>query len=217
MRRYVVERVARCVVITLGALAGLSACSVREDSVLGASNLRASAAGAPAAGLRFGIGMPADDARLAQWNVDAGPGGDALPAGSGTVAQGEAVYARGCLRCHGVGGEGMAGPPAYPRLVGRDSAGEGFRFANDPTLVKTIGNYWPHAYTLFDYIKRSMPHDLPRTLRDDEVYAVTAYLLHANALMPKDATLDAKSLRAVKMPYEDRFVRDDRTGGPVVR
>ena len=103
--------------------------------------------------------------------------------------------------------------PAYPALVGRDPKGEKFAFASDAKITRTIGNYWPHATTLFDYIRRAMPHNAPGSLQSDQVYALTAYLLSANAVIPATTVLDAKSLTAVKMPYADRFVRDDRRGG----
>ena len=83
--------------------------------------------------------------------------------------------------------------------------------------MRTIGNYWPYATTVFDYVRRAMPHTQPGSLTNDEVYALTAYLLAANQVIPMNSTLDAATLRAVKMPYVDRFVRDDRRGGHEVR
>ena len=159
----------------------------------------------------FALGRAATIAEVA----DVGPDGVGLPAGSGTVGDGEALYAQQCASCHGARGEGR--PPLYPRLVGRDSVAEGFPFGKDPRLVKTIGNYWPYATTVFDYVRRAMPLTAPGSLSDDQVYAVTAYLLAANAVIPLNAALDARSLTAVKMPYADRFVRDDRRGGRNVR
>jgi cytochrome c len=106
--------------------------------------------------------------------------------------------------------------PAYPALIGRPANAEGFRWSSDPKLVRTIGNYWSHAPSLFDYVKRAMPLTAPGSLTDDQVYALTAYLLAANEVLPRTATLDAAALRAVKMPYADRFVPDDRKGGPDV-
>jgi cytochrome c len=106
--------------------------------------------------------------------------------------------------------------PANPRLVGRDPR-EGFPFGREPRLEKTIGNYWPHATTLFDYVRRAMPFATPGSLTVDEVYAVTAWLLAQNEIIPPDATLDAASLRQVRMPSRARFVRDDRKGGAEVR
>ena len=117
--------------------------------------------------------------------------------------------------CHNKAGEGM--PPVYPALIGRDPKAEGFHFASDPKLVKTIGNYWPHATTVFDYVRRAMPFTAPGSLSNDEVYALTAFLLAANKVIPAGATLDAQSLRRVKMPYADKFVPDDRRGGAEVR
>ena len=164
--------------------------------------------GGPGAGRHFGIGSSATGAAIAEMDRDVGPDGVGLPAGKGSVAEGGAIYTTQCAMCHGVNGEGMA--PAFPRLSGRDPAAEGFKFASDPKLPHTIGNYWSHATTLFDYIRRAMPHAAPGSLRDDQVYALTAYLLAKDDVIAKDATLDADALRAVKMPYADRFVPDDR-------
>ena len=90
-------------------------------------------------------------------------------------------------------------------------------FATDFTLTKTIGNYWPHATTVFDYVRRAMPLLQPGSLANDEVYALTAYLLAANNVMPITATLDAVSLKQVKMPYAGKFVTDNRRGGREVK
>lgn len=156
----------------------------------------------------YGLGRVATSAEIAVLDVDVGPDGVGLPPGSGTVAQGDAIFAAKCASCHGKHGEGM--PPAYPRLVGRDSIAEGFPFGKDGTLARTIGNYWPHSTTIFGYVRRSMPPTAPGSLTNDEVYALTAYLLAANQVIPASATMDAASLTAVKMPYADRFVPDDR-------
>lgn len=162
----------------------------------------------PATVEHYGLGIAATDSAIAAMNHDVGSDGAELPAGQGTVAQGAVLYALQCAQCHGKNGEGMS--PALPALVGRDPKGEQFRFANDPKLVHTIGNYWPYATTLFDYIKRAMPLNAPGSLTDNDVYALTAHLLAANAIIPDTTTLDAASLRKVKMPYRDRFVPDDR-------
>lgn len=172
-------------------------------------------AGGPGLRQHYGLGATAPDSLIARWNSDIGPDGAELPQGKGSAADGVKLYATACASCHGVGGVGGIAP--NPRLVGRDSAAEGFKFASDPSLTKTIGNYWPYATTLFDYIRRAMPLATPGTLTDDQVYALTAYLLAANQVIPQGTTLDAASLREVKMPYRDRFVPDDRTGGPGVR
>jgi cytochrome c len=163
----------------------------------------------------YGLGVAPDSARLATWDRDVAATGAELPPGRGSVAEGRVLYAAQCAACHGANGEGIA--PAFPQLVGRPAAGEGFDFASDLSIPRTIGNYWPHATTLFDYIRRTMPLLTPGTLTDDQTYALTAYLLAANAVIPDTATLDADVLRAVQMPARDRFVADDRTGGRGVR
>lgn len=165
----------------------------------------------PESGRRFGLGRAATAAEIAALDIDVGPGGVGLPAGSGTAAQGASIFAAKCASCHGARGEGM--PPTYPRLIGRDSIAEGFPFGKDARLERTIGNYWPYATTVFDYVRRAMPQMAPGSLTNDEVYALTAYLLAANGVIPMSSRLDAASLAAVKMPYADRFVRDDRRGG----
>ena len=171
--------------------------------------------GGPGPGKRYALGTAASTSVIARWNTDVGAQGTELPPGKGSVGEGSALYTSLCASCHGVGGVGGIAP--NPPLVGRDSSAEGFRFARDPQLTKTIGNYWPYATTLFDYIKRAMPLATPGSLTDSQVYALTAYLLAANQVIADTTTLDADALRAVRMPYRDRFVRDDRTGGPGVR
>jgi cytochrome c len=127
------------------------------------------------------------------------------------------VFTAKCASCHGPAGEGQAGtaalgmPPA-PRLIGRDPK-EGFPFGQDPKLVKTVGNYWPYATTVFDYVRRTMPITAPGTLTNSEVYAVVAFLLAGNEIIDKSAVMDSVTLAAVKMPARDRFVADDRKGG----
>jgi cytochrome c len=165
----------------------------------------------PQAG-RLGIGRTATPDEIRAVDIDVMPSGTGLPDGRGTVAEGAAIYAAKCASCHGKGGEG--GP--FDRLVGRD-AGEGFAFAKDTRLVKTIGNYWPYATTLYDYTARTMPFMQPGTLTPNEVYGVVAYLLALNKIVPEDAVMDQKSLPKVVMPARDRFVRDNRTGGRVVK
>jgi cytochrome c len=168
-------------------------------------------AGGPGAKQHFALGIAASDSLLKVINQDVGSDGAELPSGSGTVAQGAALFAAQCAQCHGKKGEGM--PPAFPQLVGRDPKAEKFLFANDPKLPHTIGNYWPYATTLFDYIKRAMPLTAPGSLTDDETYALSAYLLAANEVIADTVTLDAAGLRKIRMPYLDRFVPDDRKPG----
>jgi cytochrome c len=164
--------------------------------------------GGPGASKHFGFGHTPTDSAITAMNRDIGPDGADLPAGHGSVAEGAAIFATQCAQCHGKNGEGMA--PLYPALIGRDPKAENFRFALDPKLTRTIGNYWPYATTVFDYVRRAMPLLTPGSLSDDQLYAVTAYLLASNAIIPDTTTLDAARLRAVKMPYRDRFVPDDR-------
>ena len=155
----------------------------------------------------LGIGRPATPAEIAAIDIDIGPDGSGLPPGSGTAAQGATVYAARCAGCHGK--TGREGPNDV--LVGRLN-GEGFPFSRDPKLPHTIGNYWPYATTVFDYIRRAMPPDAPGSLKDDEVYALVAHLLALNELIAVDAVMDATTLPKVKMPARDRFVPDQRSG-----
>ena len=164
---------------------------------------------------QYALGRAATGAEIAAMNVDIAPDGTGLPRGQGTVAEGRAIYERQCARCHGANGEGM--PPQNPPVIGRPPAAENFAFGTNPTLPRTIGNYWPYATTIFDYVRRAMPLETPGSLSNDEVYAVTAYLLAANQVIPMTATLDSASLAAVKMPYVERFVPDDRRGGREIR
>lgn len=151
---------------------------------------------------RFGFGAPASEARVAMWDIDVRPDGAGLPAGSGSVAQGRDVYMVHCVACHGP--TGTEGP--NDRLVDAE------QWDAYPT-TRTIGNYWPHATTLYDFIRKAMPQLTPGILSDDEVYAVIAYLLYLNEIVPEDAVMDATTLPAVEMPARDRFVIDDRVGG----
>ena len=161
----------------------------------------------------YGLGTPATPAEIAALDTDASPSGAGLPPGRGDATRGAAIYASQCAACHGANGEGIA---PNPPLVGREPR-EGFPFGNDPKLVRTIGNYWPEAVTLFDYIKRTMPLAAPGSLSDEEVYSLTAHLLVANEVLPAGSGLDSASLVAVRMPARDRFVPDDRRGGREVR
>jgi mono/diheme cytochrome c family protein len=149
---------------------------------------------------RYGIGHVATPAEIAGWNIDVGRDGSNLPAGSGSVGHGREVFAQQCAACHGDKGEGGVGD----RLVG----GQGTLATEKP--VRTVGSYWPYAPTLFDYIRRAMPQNAPESLSYDDVYAVSAYILNLNGLLPADATLDAKTLPTIKMPNRNMFVGDPR-------
>ena len=150
---------------------------------------------------RFGLGRPVTEAEIAAWNIDASPGNGGLPPGRGDVATGRALFDATCVACHGEKGEGI---PPFPRLVG----GQGTLATAKPVL--TIGSFWPYAVTVFDYVRRAMPFPDPQSLGNDEVYALTAYLLYLNGILPETAELDAPRLLAVRMPNRDGFIADDR-------
>jgi S-disulfanyl-L-cysteine oxidoreductase SoxD len=148
----------------------------------------------------YGIGRSATSAEIAGWNIDIGRDGSNLPVGSGTVGHGREVFEQQCAACHGEKGEGGVGD----RLVG----GQGT--IATPKPIKTVGSYWPYAPTLFDYIRRAMPLNAPQSLSNEDVYAVSAYILNMNGLLPSDATLDARTLSAIKMPNRSMFTGDPR-------
>lgn len=155
----------------------------------------------------YGFGSPATPEEIAAWDIDVRPDGKGLPAGSGTAAEGAELYAVQCAACHGFNGEGGLND----RLVVH-SPDETFPDAADPdsSQHRTVGNYWPYATTLFDYIRRSMPFNLPGSLEDDEVYALTAHLLYLNYIITEDAEMNAETLPSVVMPAHGKFVLDDR-------
>lgn len=148
----------------------------------------------------YKMGRPATAADIASWNLDVAPDGKNLPAGSGSVKQGREVYTAQCAACHGATGEGGAGD----RLSG------GIGTLATPKPVRTVGSYWPYATTLFDYIRRAMPLHAPQSLTASDVYAVSGYVLFLNGVVQEDATMDARTLSAVKMPNRDGFVSDPR-------
>ena len=197
--------------LMIGLVLATAACAGDRPASEGAST--AGFASIPAG--HYGLGRAATPAEVAVLDIDVGPDGEGLPAGSGTAALGADIYQKKCSMCHGPKGLGM--PPAFPLLISRDPKAEGFKFASDPKLPRSIGNYWPDATTVFDYVRRAMPLLQPGSLTNDEVYALTAYLLAANEVIPMSATLDSASLTQVKMPYRDKFVVDDRRGGKEVK
>jgi S-disulfanyl-L-cysteine oxidoreductase SoxD len=142
------------------------------------------------------LGVPATAAQIQAADVSIGPDGAGLPAGSGTPAQGEAIYNTKCIACHGPKGAGSVNDP----LVG------GRGTLTRPVPAKTIGSYWPYATTVFDYVRRAMPYPAPHSLSDQEVYALTAYLLNLNGIIAEDAVMDAKTLPQVQMPNRGNFV-----------
>lgn len=143
---------------------------------------------------RLGTPLTSDD--IAKWDRTIFPDGRGLPPGSGSVKEGRVIYERRCASCHGEHGEGgtseeLVSGPAPPS-------------ADNPS--KAIGSYWPYATTIFDFVRRSMPPAAPGSLSADETYAVTAYLLAANAIIPESAEMNAKTLAAVRMPNRDGFI-----------
>ena len=143
------------------------------------------------------LGRPLTPDEIRKLDITIAPDGRGLPQGSGSVEQGAKVYAEKCQVCHGPEGKGPTDP-----LTG----GIGTIASAKP--VKTPVSYWPAATTIFDYVRRAMPLRAPESLTNDEVYALTAYLLSIDAVVPKDAVLDAKSLPQVKMPNRDGFLND---------
>lgn len=147
-------------------------------------------------------GRPIAEAEVAAWDIDVrSPDGRGLPPGSGSVAAGQAVFEAKCAACHGIA---AAGGPMFGPMVGGIGS-----FKTDKRVL-TPGSMYPYAPVLFDYVRRAMPMNAPQSLSNDEVYAVSAYILHLNGLVPAEAVMDASTLAAVKMPNRDGFVRDDR-------
>jgi S-disulfanyl-L-cysteine oxidoreductase SoxD len=142
------------------------------------------------------LGQPASLQGIAAWDISVAPDGAGLPPGSGTPQQGEKVYAARCVGCHGERGSGKPND----QLVG----GIGSLPGDQP--VKTVGSFWPYATTLFDYVRRAMPLNAPKSLSNDEVYAVAAYILALNGVIGADDTMNAETLPLVKMPNRDGFV-----------
>ena len=174
---------------------------------------QAAAGGAEPQAERFGFGRPATPEEIAAWDIDVRPDGDGLPAGDGTAASGAPVYAAQCAVCHGPAGEGGIAD----RLVGYDPASappfgpryEAWR-GDRADVPFSVGNYWPYATTLYDYILRAMPSDSPGTLAPDDVYGLVAWILAENGIITRDAVMNATTLPAVEMPARDIFVPQER-------
>ena len=142
------------------------------------------------------LGQPATPAQIAGWDISVGPDASGLPPGSGTAVKGALVYEQKCQACHGTKGAGQPND----RLVG----GQGTLASKTP--VRTIGSYWPYATTVFDYVRRAMPYLQPQSLSDEEVYAVTAYLLSLNGVIGDTDEMNARTLPKVTMPNRDSFI-----------
>jgi mono/diheme cytochrome c family protein len=148
----------------------------------------------------YGLGRAARPEEVQAIDIDVMPNGAGLPAGTGTASAGKQIYATRCVTCHGA--TGREGPQDI--LVG----GQGTLASDKP--LKTVGSYWPHATTLFDYVRRAMPFDHPGTLPVNDIYSVTAYVLFLNAIVGEHDVIDQKTLATVKMPNRDGFVSDPR-------
>ncbi|HEY4265446.1 MAG TPA: cytochrome c [Micropepsaceae bacterium] len=143
------------------------------------------------------FGQPITEQDAAAWDISIAPDGKGLPAGSGTPAQGAVIYAQKCAACHGEKGEGGTGP----RLFGGIGT---LKAPQQP--VQTVGSYWPYATMVFDFVRRAMPWDRPKSLTNDEVYASVAYILSLNGLIKDGDVLDKDSIMKVQMPNRDGFI-----------
>ena len=154
-------------------------------------------------GETFGFGRAATEEDIAAWDIDVQADGTGLPEGSGTVAEGAELYAANCASCHSADGTESPMLAPFRTLVGA------YDEAAWPQAPLTIGNYWPYATTVFDHVRRAMPYDTPGILSDDEVYAITAWLLNQNGIIADDAVMDAETLPAVEMPALKHWVQGD--------
>lgn len=154
----------------------------------------------------FGFGRKATKEEIDRVDIDVRPDGKGLPAGSGIVSKGKMLFETKCVACHGVGGVGGINGSLVTN--------------KNPSVKKkekTIGNYWPYATTVFDYIRRAMPFNAPGSLTNDEVYHLTAYLLNANEIIDDKTIINAQTLPKVVMPAQKLFIPDDRKGGPEIK
>ena len=148
------------------------------------------------------LGKPITEADMAPWNIDIRTNdGKGLPPGKGTVADGQKLYVQKCQVCHG---ENAKGGPMFGTMVG------GIGSFTTKVRVLTPGSMYPYAPILFDYTRRAMPMDAPQSLTDDQVYALSAYILHLNGLWPENAVLDAEQMIKIQMPNRNGFLPDDR-------
>lgn len=158
------------------------------------------------AGQNFALGRVATDEEVAAWDIDVRPDGQGLPVGRGTVEEGITVYDEQCAACHGDFGEAIG---RWPVLAGGQGTLE------DDRPEKTVGSYWPYLSTVYDYVKRAMPFGNARSLSDDEVYALTAYILYLNDIVDDEAfELSNENFADVRLPNEDNFIDDDRLSEP---
>jgi cytochrome c len=183
------------------AAAGLAALAVSPFSTQAQQGQRPQAQAPQAAPKKTGLGRVAHPDEVKAWDIDVRPDGHGLPPGKGSVKQGEDLYQAQCAACHGEFGESAG---RWPMLAG----GRGSLKHEQPE--KTVGSFWPYASTTFDYIKRAMPYGNARSLSDDEVYAVTAYILFLNDIVKEDFELSQQNFQSVKLPNAGAFYDDDR-------
>jgi cytochrome c len=148
---------------------------------------------------RYHLGHEPTQAEIDAGNIDVRADGQGLPPGRGSVAEGRELFAERCAACHGDKGQGG---PADP-LAG------GLGTLTQPNPVRTVGSYWPYATTLFDYIRRAMPFNAPESLADDQVYAISAYVLSLNDIVSDDTVLDASGVAKIVMPNRNGFIIPD--------
>lgn len=170
-----------------------------------ASNQKSDAATAAAhTEVSFDLGRPATEEEIAAWDIDISPNGDGLPDGSGTVAEGEAIFTDQCAMCHGDFGEGRG---RWPALAGGEDT------LKDLRPEKTVGSYWPYLSTVYDYVHRAMPFGNAQSLSNDDVYALTAYILFLNFIVEdEDFELSKANFTDIEMPNAGGFEPDDRAG-----
>ncbi|MHA4896826.1 c-type cytochrome [Pedobacter sp. PWIIR3] len=158
---------------------------------------------------KYSFGRLATLKEISVWDIDVRPDGKGLPAGQGDALKGKSLYLSKCAMCHGNNDTDLAKLKLPAPLLVSDTSAR--------SRPKAIGNYWPYATTIFDYLRRAMPYNAPGTLTNDEVYSITAYLLHANKIIKQSDILNAKTLPKVVMPAKKLFIMDDRKGGPEVK
>ena len=191
---------ARVVAATVVALGFCAALGFHDTHTLAIAQQQAGTTQLPDT---FGFGRPATPAEIARLDIDVAPDGAGLPPSGGTATDGAQTWTQFCRGCHGADGTGGTAAP----VVGRDPGGR----------PATVGNYWPYATTLYDYINRAMPSTAPGTLSPDQVYGLVAWILAPNEIIADRAVMNAETLPAIVMPARGRFVPDDRRGGPEVR
>jgi len=158
---------------------------------------------------KFGFGKPATAQEIALLDIDVRPDGKGLPPGQGDATKGKVLYLAKCVACHGDNDSDLSKVKLLAPILVSDTTAK--------SRPKAIGNYWPYATTLYDYLRRSMPYNAPGTLTDNEVYSLTAYLLSANKIIKPTQVLNAKNLPKIIMPAKKLFIMDDRKGGPDVK